>query len=367
MSNSKLANKFVLKSIESYVKTALIFLIIFVCFLIFKPFLIPFAWGVIIAVALYPFHLKLTKLLGGKASLSSTIITLVFLILIIVPSGFFVQSLFENVKELAGAFKGGTLDIQAPPEKVATWPIIGKPIYEAWNLFDKNITYAISEYKPQIEAAGTKLFDMFKGFTGSIFTFIFSIIIAGIFLAKSDSGYPRIYRIFRKLAGDKKGTEMANNSKKTISSVVTGVLGTAVIQTLIIAIAFFVFKVPLAAVLTLVVLFFAIAQIPVILIILPVIIYMFSTVGGASSVIFAVWVFIGGLSDNFLKPMLLGRGLDIPMLAILIGAIGGMLFMGIIGLFIGAIIMALGYQILQIWLNEEEKNTEVVLEKAETE
>ncbi|MEN8117727.1 MAG: AI-2E family transporter [Bacteroidota bacterium] len=362
MSNLKSGDKIVSKNIEAYVKAALIFLIIYASFLIFKPFLIPIVWGVIIAVALYPLHLKLTKLLGGKNSLSSTIITLVFLAILIIPSVYFVESLFESVKHLAAQLKAGTLEVEAPPEKVAGWPLIGKPIYDAWQLFADNVTAGVAEFKPEIQAGAQKILNGFKGFMGSLLVFILAIIIAGIFLSKSKGGYPGIYKIFNRLAGEKKGTEMVNNSQKTISSVVTGVLGTAVIQTAIIAIAFFVFKVPLAPVLTLIVLFFAIAQIPVILVVLPVIIYMFSAVGGASAIIFAIWGILGGLSDNFLKPMLLGRGLDIPMLAILIGAIGGMVLMGIIGLFIGAVVMALAYQILQIWLNDTSDSKEELQE-----
>ena len=366
MNGLKMSARMAFKNIETNAKTALIFLIFYICFLIFKPFLLPVVWGIIIAVALYPLHLKLTRVLKDKSGLSSTIITLVFLAILIIPSVFFIESLFDSVKNLAAQLKEGTLDVQPPPEKVAGWPLIGKPIYDAWNLFANSIAAGVAEYKPEIQEFGQKILSMFKGFIGTLLIFILSIIIAGIFLHRSKTGYPLIYRIFKRLAGEEKGAELVDNSKKTISSVVTGILGTAIIQTIIISIAFFVFKVPLAPILTLIVLFFAIAQIPVILVILPVIIYMFSSTGGTSAVIFTIWAILGALSDNVLKPMLLGKGLDIPMPVILIGAIGGMLLMGIIGLFIGAVIMALGYQIVQIWLNvphEEDSDAENLAEQ----
>ncbi len=354
----KAGNALMANSIETYVKTALVFLILIICFLIFKPFLVPIIWAMIIAIAFYPLHLKFTKLLKGKTGLSATIITLLLLAILLIPSGYFIESLFENIKELATQMKSGEFEIQAPPEKVAGWPIIGKSIYGAWQTFAENLKAGLAEYQPQIQAASHKALSFFKGFMGSILVFVLSIIIAGIFLSRSNTGYPIVYNVFNRLMGKEKGTELVNNSKKTISSVVTGILGTAIIQTTIIAIAFFVFKVPMAAILALITLLFAIAQIPVILIIIPVIIYMFSAVGGASAVIFTIWGILGALSDNVLKPMLLGRGLKIPMLAILIGAIGGMILMGMIGLFIGAVVMALGYQITELWMKESPEHSE---------
>jgi len=351
MSIKKATNTFAQENIETYVKTALIFLIVVICFLIFKPFLVPVIWGMIIAIAFYPLHLRLSKLLKGKTGLSATIITLVLLALLLIPAGTFVDHLFENVKELSGHLKAGDLAVNEPPENVAGWPLVGKSIYNSWHQFAVDVREAAEQFKPQIEALGHKVLNFFKSFMGSILVFMLSIIISGLFLANATSGYPFIYKLFNRLVGEEKGTEIVDNSRKTVSSVVTGILGTAVIQTAIISAAFFVFKIPLAALLTLVTFFFAVAQIPVFLIIIPLIIYMFSAVGGAPAVLFTIWGVVGALSDNVLKPMLLGRGLNIPMLVILIGAIGGMLLMGMIGLFIGAVVLALGYQILQLWLD----------------
>lgn len=356
MSNIKLGNKFVLKSIESYVKTALVFLIIYACFIIFKPFLLPVIWGIIIAVAIYPLHVKLIKLVK-KPGLSSAIITVFFLAIIIIPSISFSSALFDSAQNLAQGIREGTLEVPPPSEKVAEWPLIGEKTYAAWSSFNESLTLGMQKYHEELKNVGEKFISILSGFAGSLLAFILSIIIAGVFLSGSKGGYNFVDTLFSALIGEK-GHEMMENSKKTISSVVTGVLGTAVIQTLIIAIGLFVFKVPGAPILSLVILFFAIAQIPVIIVILPVIIYMFSIASGTSAAIFAVWGIIGALSDNFLKPILLGRGLNIPMLIILIGAIGGMIAMGIIGLFVGAVIMALGYQLFQLWIEDTKEELE---------
>ena len=358
-----MSDKFVLKNIESYVKTALVFLIIYLCFLIFKPFMLPVIWGIIIAVAIYPLHVKLTKLVK-KSGLSSAIITLVFLALIIVPSIFFSSALVDSVRDLSTGIEEGTLVVPPPSDNVAEWPLIGEKTHAAWQAFSDSFTAGFEKYEPQLKELGLKFVNILKGFAGTVLVFILAIIIAGVFLTNSKGALKFANTLFTALAGNK-GPEMVDNSKKTISSVVTGVLGTAVIQTAIIAIALFVFKVPGAPIITLVVLFFAIAQLPAIIVMLPVIIYMFSELSGFQATLFTVWAIVGALSDNFIKPMLLGRGLEIPMMVILIGAIGGMILMGIIGLFIGAVVFALGYQLFQLWIEDTEEYLES--KEAETE
>ena len=357
MRDLKLSNKFVQKSIESYVKTALVFLVIYASFMIFKPFLLPVIWGIIIAVALYPLHKKFTRLLKNKSGLSATIITLVLLAILLVPSISFTESLFESVKELSTQVKEGTLVVAPPTDEVAEWPLIGKKVHAAWQSFSDNLTAGIVKYKEQLKTVGQKFISILSSFAGGLLTFIIAIIIAGVFLSNSAGGYKFVNTFFVALAGDK-GEEMVENSRATISSVVNGILGTAIIQTIIIATAFFVFNVPGAPILTLIVLFFAIAQIPAILVVLPVLIFMFSQLSGGAAAIFAIWAIAGALSDNFLKPMLLGRGMKIPMIIILIGSIGGMMIMGIIGLFIGAVILAMGYQLFHMWIDDVEEEIE---------
>jgi len=183
--------------------------------------------------------------------------------------------------------------------------------------------------------------------------FIISVIIAGVLLSISNSGFKGIYLFVNRLMGNK-SEALIDNTVKTVRSVMNGVLGTAVIQTLAIAIGLFVFSVPAAPIIAIAVLIFAIAQLPVIILIIPVAIIMFPVLETWQFVIFIVWMLVGGLLDNILKPILLGRGVQIPMMIILVGAIGGMLAMGVIGLFIGAIILAVTFQILDIWLGLDE-------------
>jgi predicted PurR-regulated permease PerM len=359
MDNFKSKNDHVSGNIESLIKTALIFLIIYACFLIFKPFLIPVVWAIIIAVVVYPIHLKLMKIMRNKSSLSAAVISLLLLAILIVPTIIFLDLLIESMQELSAQLEDGKFSIPPPPDSVADWPVVGKSVKEAWLFFSDNLTAALEHFKPQILSIGEWLLSAISGLVGGVFIFILSIIIAGVFLAKSNEGYKLATNVFEKLVGVK-GKEMVDNSRKTISSVVNGVIGTALIQTTIISIGFYVADVPGAPILSIIVLFLAIVQIPVILIVLPVIIYMFTIMSGTGATLLAIWSILGGISDNIFKPMLLGRGMEIPMLIILIGSIGGMMLTGITGLFIGAVILALGYQLFQIWAgNDQEEDLEL--------
>lgn len=354
MKPSNIEQDLVSKNIESAIKIAIVFIIIYTCFLIVKPFLLTVVWAIIIAIAFHPLHERLTKLLGNKNILSATVITLSSLTLLIAPIAWFMQPLAKNIKELAPKFMDGTFYIPPPPPAVEAWPLVGKPLSEIWQLFSNNIADGLERFSPQIQIAGEWLLGSLASLAVSVFIFFFAVIISGWFLAKSASAYKISVAVFTNLAG-KKGIELVDNSKATISSVVNGVLGVAMIQSTLIAIGFFVADVPGAAILSLLVFFLAIVQLPPSLIVLPVVIYMSSVLSGVGAGVFIVWNIIAGFSDNILKPLLLGRGVKIPMLTILIGSIGGMLLMGIIGLFIGAVILALGYQIFQDWVDYEQK------------
>jgi predicted PurR-regulated permease PerM len=150
MSEVKLGNKFVLKSIESYVKTALVFLIIYACFMIFKPFMLPVIWGIVIAVALYPVHLKLTKLVK-KSGLASGIITITLLAILIVPSFSFSSALVDSVRELTASFEEGTLVIPPPADNVAEWPLIGKKTHAIWQTFSDNTVAGLEKYNEEVK------------------------------------------------------------------------------------------------------------------------------------------------------------------------------------------------------------------------
>ncbi len=193
--------------------------------------------------------------------------------------------------------------------------------------------------------------------TVGILQFVISIIIAGVILAKAVSFGGFLKALATRLTGDR-GEEFATLASKTVRSVAQGVLGVALIQSLLAGVGLLAAGVPGAGLWALLVLLVAIVQLPPILILAPIILYVFSTSSTTVAVIFMIWSILVGSSDAFLKPLLLGRGVEVPMPIILVGAIGGMISSGIIGLFTGAVVLALGYELFKAWLKEGQQATE---------
>ena len=336
-------------SIESTIKIALIGIIIWISFLIFKPFLVLILWGIIIAVAVYPIHKKIIPFVGGKGSISATVLSILMLAIIIVPTTLFIISLVESIQDLATSFESDSFSIPPPSDTVKDWPVIGEFVFNTWNAASDNLGNLISQYSEQVSQFAEWLISSITNIIATVFLFIGSIIVAAIFLSNAEKGHKTATRIFSRLVGDQ-GPEFVKNATDTIRSVVQGVLGVAIIQTVLLGTGFFVADIPGASILTLIALFLAIVQLPPSLLVLPVVIYVFSVESTGFAIGFAIWSFLAGASDTFLKPLLLGRGLQIPMLVILIGAIGGMILFGIIGLFLGSVILALAFQLFNTWL-----------------
>jgi predicted PurR-regulated permease PerM len=181
---------------------------------------------------------------------------------------------------------------------------------------------------------------------------VLAIFISGAFLANSEATGRVTRAIAKRLVGER-GPEFAAVAEQTVRSVASGILGVALIQALLAGLGFLIAGVPAAGLLTLVCLIFGVIQLGVVIVLIPVVIYLFSTADMVTAVGFLIWAILVAPVDNILKPILLGRGVDVPMLVIFVGAIGGFLSAGIIGLFIGAVVLALGYKLFVAWLGQE--------------
>ena len=345
-------------TIESALKIGMIALILLISFLIFKPFIVLIAWGAILGIAFYPLQQKLSKLFKGKNTLSATVLTVLLLLLLTVPTIMFVNKVVTNATDLAIGMKDGTISIPPPNEKVKDWPVIGKSIYKTWQMSSDNLVKTFTHFHDEITTGIKWILSSIKGLVVSVLIFILALIIAGTFMAKAESIYKFAVAFAEKFVG-KDGKQFIDNSVGTVQSVAKGVIGVALIQSLLVGVGFWAIGIPGSSILTLAVFILALIQLPPMIIVLPVIIYVFGAESTTAAIIFTVWELIAGASDNILKPMLLGRGLDIPMLVILIGAIGGMILMGMIGLFIGSVVLAIAYQIFVYWMKNGEEEEQV--------
>jgi len=348
------SQQFVKNSLAAAIQIGILFLLAAWCIDIIRPFISIIAWASIIAVAVYPLHCKLAGVLGGKEKLSVTLIILLALSLLMVPAWHLGGSSIETAKNLSISLDEGTLQVPPPANKVEEWPLIGKRVYSVWNAAATNLEAFLQKYTDQIHAFSAWLLKAVASTATGILGFAASIIIAGVMMLGADAAYQATRGIGRRLGGDR-GADFTDLAVATIRSVAKGVLGVALIQTLLAAIGLLVMGVPAAGIWAGLVLLLAIMQLPPLLVLGPIVVWVFSTADPVPATIFAVYSLIVSFSDGVLKPFLLGRGVDVPMLVILLGAIGGMISAGIIGLFIGAIILALGYQLFQTWLHEHDE------------
>jgi predicted PurR-regulated permease PerM len=249
------------------------------------------------------------------------------------------------------------VEVPPPNESVASWPLIGERVYEIWSHAAMNLEETLNEFKPELQQLGQKALGMASAVVIGALQLIVATIIAGVLLTRAQVGHRVTLKIATKLAGTADGEKLANLSINTIRAVVKGVLGVAVIQAILSAIGFVVIGVPGAGLWAGAVLVVAIAQLPLFLVLGPIAFWVFSVASPVPATIFLVYSLLIGFSDAFLKPILLGRGVATPVLVIMIGAIGGAISQGIVGLFLGAVVLVLGYELLTAWMEYEKPAT----------
>jgi len=347
----------VTKVIEIVVPIGLILLLLVWCFNIIAPFIAPIVWGIVIAIGTYPlcqWFINKTKL---SNALGSTLFTLLMILLLITPTVMLTGVMFEEAQMLAKNLESGALSIPEPPEVVGDLPLIGEKLEDFWTRASEDPKATLGQIEPQLKSLGKWMLKAAAGAGLGVLMFIFSIIIAGIFIAKADACHKAVLIVCNRLVGER-GDRMAALSHKIIQSVITGILGIALIQTLLAGLGFMAMGIPGAGFLAMICLVLAVVQIDILIILIPLSIYAFSFAGTGAAVAFLIWNVAVGLLNNILKPILLGRGVDAPMLVIFLGAIGGLLLSGIIGLFIGPVVLVFGYTLFMDWLSHEAESAE---------
>ena len=338
--------------LEISIRGALLIALAVLCYRAFSPFLSLMAWSIILAVTMYPLHQWLARAVGSRQWLASTILVIIGFLLLIIPTGLLLNSFADSVRNLVGAVQNNTLEIRGPPEGVARWPIVGNKVYDTWSKAHADLPGLVQSMQPKIGALAHKALAMVASIGGGLLLFLGSFIIAGILMACGESGSRSSEAIFRRVAGLARGEALAKLSTATIRAVALGVIGVAFIQAILIGLALLLAGVPSAGLLSIIALLLGIAQVPALLITVPVIVYIWSS-GDYSSwaaITYTVILLVTGMADNVLKPLMLGRGVAVPMPVILFGALGGIASGGILGMFVGATVLALGYHIFKGWV-----------------
>jgi len=338
--------------LDVLIRAGLVFAMAVLCYQIFSPFLALMVWALILTVTFYPAHQKLARKMGEKQGLAATVFVLTGIVLIGVPTAVLMFELGDSVHHFIGSVRDNTLQIPAPSPNVADWPIVGKKVHGLWSQAHTDLPAVLQGLQPKLGDFTKSALALVASTGVATLLFLASFIIAGIIMAFGESGARSTRAIFDRIVGTGHGEEFAKLSTATIRAVALGVLGVAFIQALVVGLFLMIAGVPFAGVLALIVLVLGIAQVPALLVTLPVIAYIWLSgeYGTGAAVTHTVLLFVAGMLDNVLKPLLLGRGVDAPMVVILLGALGGLATHGLLGMFVGATLLALGYQIFMWWV-----------------
>ena len=342
------------------IRAGLILAMVFLCYKVFSPFLTLMVWALILAVTLYPAHQLLAGKLGGKQGLAATILVLAGAVLIVAPTTVLMSSLGDSIQQTVSGLQANTVQIPEPKASVAEWPVVGKKAHALWTAAHNDLPALIATMQPKIGDLAKTLLGFVASIGGGLLMFLASFIIAGIMMAYGQAGAASCRSIFQRITGVERGNEFTKLSTATIRAVAQGVIGVAFIQAIVVGLCLLISGIPFAGALALIVLVLGIAQVPAAIVTLPAIGYIWSTgdYGSGEALLYTGLLFVAGLADNVLKPLMLGRGVEAPMPIILIGALGGMAIAGILGMFVGAVLLALGYQIFMGWVADSQQAQE---------
>jgi predicted PurR-regulated permease PerM len=338
--------------LDVLIRAGLIIAMAMLCYQVLSPFLTLMVWALILAVALYPLHQFLASKMGGKQGLATTLLVVIGIVLIGAPTAMLMSSLGDSVQQLVHDVQNNALKIPAPRPGVEQWPVVGKRIHDVWSKAYADLPALVQSMQPKVGELAKTALGFVAAIGGGLLQFLASFIIAGIIMAFGQSGSRGSRAIFERIIGHARGSELAELSTATIRAVAQGVIGVAFIQAIIVGLALLLAGVPWAGVLAVIVLVLGIAQVPALIVTLPVIVYIWwsGDYSNVAAIAYTVVLFLSGMADNVLKPLMLGRGVDAPMPVILLGALGGMATAGILGMFVGATLLTLGYQLFMGWV-----------------
>lgn len=339
--------------IQLAVRLALLALLVYWTFVVIRPFVPILAWSVVLAVALYPLFGWLSSLLGGRPKLAATILTLINLGIVIGPATWLGLGAVEGIRGFAAELSAGTLAIPSPPDGVKDWPIIGGQLYAMWDQASTNLRALLSQVAPQLKPLAGTMLGLAGGAGMGALKFLLAVALTGFLLPAGPRLVAACRRFLSKIVAEQRQDFLAL-AGATIRSVAQGVIGIAVAQGLAIGIILKFADVPRAGLLAFAVMMFGILQIGSAVIVIPAIIWLWATKSVAMALLFTLLLLPASLADNVLKPIVMGRGLTTPSLVIFLGVIGGTLAHGIVGLFIGPIILAVGWELLTAWVRDDE-------------
>lgn len=340
--------------VELSIRIGVLALLLYGAFTLIRPFVTIAIWSAVLTVALYPLYDWIVGQLGGRRRLAALLLTVVSLLIVIGPITWLVLGLVDGIQTMSARFHPEIPTLPPPPDTIKSWPLVGEPIYQFWELASSNLRAALGMIIPQLKPLGSVLLQVGADAGVGALKFFVAIILAGFLFSPAPSLLDGVRKFSRRVASAR-GEEFVGLAGATIRSVSRGVIGISVLQALLVGVGLLVAGIPGASLITFAVLILGIIQIGPSIILIPLIIWTWMTMETTAALLFTAYMVPVNLLDNILRPLVMGHGLSTPMPIILLGVIGGTISYGITGLFLGPIILAVFWELLVAWLRESEK------------
>jgi predicted PurR-regulated permease PerM len=322
---------------------------------ILSPFLAALIWAVTLVIATWPIMRRIQGWLWGSRGLAVTVMTLVLLIMLVLPLWLAIGTIVSHSAQIADFASSITaMQMPPPPAWLADVPLVGPRLAQAWqDASDAGVPEILQRVRPYAGAVAQWFIGAAGSFGAVIVQFLLTVAVSAILYAGGERWAAWAIRFGRRLAGDR-GEEAVRLAGQAIRGVALGVVVTALIQTAIAGAGVFIAGVPFAGLLTAVIFMLCIAQVGPILVLLPAVIWMYATGDPVWATVLLVFSIPAIAIDNIIRPILIRRGADLPLLLILAGVIGGLVAFGVIGIFIGPTVLAVSYTLLEAWIKEGE-------------
>jgi predicted PurR-regulated permease PerM len=318
---------------------------------VLRPFLTAMIWATIVSVAVWPAMLRIEAVVGRRRGLAVAFVTIMILLAVVVPVSMALTTIVRHASSLSSDIASfDTMAVPNPPAWLGEMPVAGRRLLDAWRSF---AALAPDERTATLAPYLQRALQWFASTAGSIgamlLQFLLTTVISALVLANGETVRDGILRFAERLAG-RQGYDAAQLAARAIRGVVLGVVGTALVQTAIGGAGLFIAGVPAAGLLSAVMLFFCLAQLGPMPVLVPAVVWLYwSGHSGLGTLLLIVSV-VTGTIDNVLRPILIRRGADLPLVLIFAGVIGGLIAFGIVGLFIGPVVLGITYTLLGTWM-----------------
>jgi predicted PurR-regulated permease PerM len=323
-------------------------------FWILRPFLGAMIWAIMIVVATWPLLLGAQARLGGRRWLAATLMTVLLVLVLVVPLSTAIGTLLSHADDIAGwARHLPEIQLPPPPAWLRSLPLVGDRAASAWQDLATGGMQAVVVMVTPYAGVVTRWLVAQAGGVGALFLqFVLTVIAAAVFYTRGEEAAHWALRFGARLGG-KAGEDAIRLSGQAIRGVALGVVVTALVQSLVGALGLVIAGVPFAAILTLVMFLAAVAQIGAALVLMVPVVWLYWTGSPGWGTFLLVVALVVGTLDNVLRPVLIKKGADLPLVLIFVGVIGGLVAFGLIGIFVGPVVLAVAHTLMNAWLGED--------------